>query len=178
MSIKVLLVRDVEKAPAGEKGSAGTQRLGWLGDVVEVSEGYARNYLIPQGLATIPTEDNLRSLAKEKARGAERRIEERGRLESAAAAVEGAEAVIASKANEAGVLFGSVSAEQIAANLRAQGFEVADEVVSLPERIKQVGSSQVTLRFAEDLSAVVTVVVVAEGAALEENTDGDSEGGN
>ena len=148
--MKVLLCQDVKS-------------LGWLGDVVEVSAGYARNYLLPQGLAKPATEGNLRAIAKEKARRAEQRISQRKRLEEAAAAVEGAEAVVSARANEQGVLFGSVGAAEIAANLRQLGFEVADEVVQLPEHIKNVGTHTVTLKFADDLTAQVTVVVVAEG---------------
>ena len=151
--MKVLLVADVGK-------------LGWLGDVVEVSTGYARNYLLPQGLAKIPSEANLKSIAREKGRGAEARIEQRERLAAAAKAVEGAEAVIAARANEQGLLFGSVTAGQIATNLREQGFEVADEVVQLAEHIKQVGTHQVKLEFAEDLAATVSVVVVAAGGDI------------
>ena len=147
MSVKVLLCEDVDK-------------LGWLGDVVEVAEGYARNYLIPSGLGMLPTDANLKSLADEKARRAQQRINDRKRLESAAEAVDGAEAVIAAKANEQGHLFGSVTASQVAANLREQGFEVADEVVRLDGHIKEVGTSQATLKFADDLTAVVNVVVV------------------
>jgi len=146
--MKVLLVADVEK-------------LGWLGDVVQVSTGHARNYLLPQGLAVVPTKENLRSLAEEKKKRAGQRIQARTKLEETAAAVEAAEAVIAAKANEQGHLFGSVGGRQIAENLREQGFEVADEVVQLPEHIKQVGTSQVRLKFADDLTATITVVVVA-----------------
>lgn len=148
--MKVLLCEDVKN-------------LGWLGDIVEVNTGYARNYLIPQGLAKPATEGNIRVLAKEKAGRAEQRVRDRRRLEEAAAAVEGAEAVLAAKANEQGVLFGSVGAGDIAANLREQGFAVADELVELEENIKHVGSSQVALKFAKDLAATVTVVVVAAG---------------
>ena len=154
--MKILLCQDVE-------------RLGWLGDVVEVSTGYARNYLLPQGLAMVPTEVNLKSLAEEKARRAEQRMRDRKRLEEAAAAVEAAEAVVAAKANEQGHLFGSVGGREIAANLREQGFEVADEFVQLAEHIKQVGTSQVTLKFAEDLTATVNVVVVAAGEDVNRN---------
>ncbi len=149
--MKVLLCEDVKK-------------LGWLGDIVEVSSGYARNYLIPQGLATVATEANIKALAKEKAKRAAERMQERERLEAAAKAVDGAEAVIAAKANEQGHLFGSVGPADIAANLREQGFEVADDVVWMDENIKQVGTSQVTLRFAEDLTATVNVVVVSADA--------------
>ncbi len=147
--MKVLLCQDVKL-------------LGWLGDVVEVNAGYARNYLLPQGLAKPAIEANLRAIAKEKARRAEQRITQRKRLEEAAAAVEGAEAVLAARANEQGVLFGSVSAGEIAGNLREQGFEVANEVVQLPEHMKNVGTHSVTLKFADDLTAQVNVVVVAE----------------
>jgi large subunit ribosomal protein L9 len=146
--VKVLLVEDVNK-------------LGWLGDVVEVNEGYARNYLLPQGLARPATDTNIRAIADEKVRRAEVRLAERKHLEQACAAVDGAEAVIASKANEQGHLFGSVTERHIAENLRAQGFAVADEVVRLPEHIKQVGGYQVRLKFAEGLTATVNVVVVA-----------------
>ncbi len=148
--IKVLLVDDVES-------------LGWLGDVIEVNAGYARNYLLPQGLAVVPTEANLKSLADEKANRAEQRLHDKKRLESAAAAVEGAEAVVAATANEQGHLFGSVGKAQIAANLREQGFEVSDSVVQLHENIKEVGTSEVTLKFIDDLKVKISVVVVASG---------------
>ncbi len=153
--MKVLLVEDVDK-------------LGWLGDVVEVTSGYARNYLFPQGLAKTATEANIKAIAGEKANRAEVRLVERKRLEEACAAVDGAEAVIASKANKQGHLFGSVTERHIAENLRAQGFAVADEVVQLPEHIKQTGSYQVKLRFADNLAATVNVVVVSEGASSAE----------
>jgi len=138
------------------------KRLGWLGDIVEVNDGYARNYLLPQGLAKVATEANIRAIADDKAKRAEQRISERERRQEVTKSVEGAEAVLAAKANEQGILFGSITASQIAENLRAQGFTVADEVVQLPEHIKQVGTHAVTLRFDNDLTAQVTVVVVPE----------------
>ena len=147
--MKVLLCEDVKK-------------LGWLGDVVEVKEGYARNYLLPQGLAKVATEANIKSIAQEKGKRAEQRLQERRRLEKAAEAVNGAEAVLAARANEQGVLFGSITEAMIGANLRAQGFEVADEIVKLPEHIKQLGTHEVALRFADDVTATVRVVVVPE----------------
>jgi len=148
--MKVLLVTDIKV-------------LGWLGDVVEVSEGYARNYLLPQGLANVVTEANLKAIAEEKKRRAEQRKLGRKRLEEVAAAVEGAEAVLAAKANEQGVLFGSVTPSDIAGNLREQGFEVPDDVVAMGGHIKEVGTHSVSLKFAPDLAATVSVVVVAAG---------------
>jgi large subunit ribosomal protein L9 len=160
--MKVLLCEDIKK-------------LGWLGDIVEVNEGYARNYLLPQGLAKVATEGNIRSLAKEKTKRAEQRLQERRRLEKAAQAVNGAEAVVSAKANEQGILFGSVTEPMIAANLREQGFEVADEIVKLPEHIKQVGTHEVTLRFADDVTAMVRVVVVAEKVEAEAGAQAQAE---
>ncbi len=156
--MRVLLCEDIKK-------------LGWFGDVVEVSVGYARNYLLPQGLAVVPTEANLKALAEQASSRAGARASERARLQELAAAVEGAEAVVAARANEAGVLFGSVKPSDIAGNLREQGFEVADEVVQLPEHIKQVGTHSVKLAFAGDLTATVNVVVVARQEETNEPTD-------
>ena len=148
--MKVLLVTDIK-------------RLGWLGDVVEVSEGYARNYLLPQGLANVVTEANLKAIAEEKKRRAEQRKLGRERLEEVAAAVEGAEAVLAAKASATGRLFGSVTPSDIAGNLREQGFEVPDDVVAMGGHIKEVGTHSVSLKFAPDLAATVSVVVVPLG---------------
>ena len=155
MSVKVLLCEDIRK-------------LGWFGDIVEVADGYARNYLIPQGLAIAPTESNIRSLEDEKARRSEKRIKERKRIEEVAEKVEGAEAVIVAKANEQGHLFGSVTARDIADNLRQQGFEVANEIVQIQGHIKEVGEHWVTLDYAEDINVDVKVTVVPEGQETEE----------
>ncbi len=156
--MKVLLKEDIQK-------------LGWFGDVVEVNNGYARNYLLPQGLAAEVNDDNVRALAEEKAKRAEHRIKERKRLEEAAKTVDGAEAVIAAKANEQGHLFGSITENMIASNLRAQGFTVADEVVKIAEHIKVVGTHSVKLKFADGVVASVNVVVVPEKQEASENTE-------
>ncbi len=196
--MKVLLLKDVDKAhrPAGHGGESWHgEKLGWVGSVVEVSDGYARNYLFPQGLAVEATEDNIRSVAKEKARHEEMRKTERERLEQIVKAVEGAEVVIAAQANEQGHLFGSVGVKDIAANLREQrllplapenehkaerskifgavfyeddSLRISDRVVQLISPIKQVGQSKVPLKFAEDLTAEVEVVVVSEGQDVNE----------
>jgi large subunit ribosomal protein L9 len=158
--MKILLCEDITK-------------LGWLGDVVEVNTGYARNYLLPQGLAKVANDASIRAIAEEKAKRAEQRINDGRRLENAAKAVEGAEAVVAAKANEQGHLFGSVTERQIAANLRAQGFEVADDIVQLPEHIKEVGTHAVTLKYAENVTATVNVVVVPEQQEDDPEADAD-----
>jgi large subunit ribosomal protein L9 len=152
--MKVLLISDVKK-------------LGWLGDVVEVADGYARNYLLTHGLAKLATDANVKAIARTKAQRAEQRHLERRQFEKVAKAVNDAEVVIAAAANEQGHLFGSVFRHEIAENLRAQGFEVADDTVELTEHIKQVGTYRVGLWFDNDLKAAVSVVVVPEGADVE-----------
>ena len=152
--MKVLLCEDVAD-------------LGWFGDVVEVRDGYARNYLLPQGVATVPTEANVKSLADEKVKRAEFRKLTFEKLEQVASAVEGAEAVVAAKANEQGHLFGSVSERDIATNLREQGFEVSDEMVRLDGHIKEVGTHEVALKISAELTAKVSVVVVSQDEKVE-----------
>ncbi len=152
--MKVLLCEDVEN-------------LGWFGDVVDVKDGYARNYLLPQGVGTVPTEANIKSMADEKAKRAGFRKVALAKLEQVASAVEGAEAVLAAKANEQGHLFGSVSERDIAANLREQGFEVSDGMVRLDGHIKEVGTHEVTLRIAAELTAKISVVVVSQDEKVE-----------
>jgi large subunit ribosomal protein L9 len=151
--MKVLLCEDVE-------------RLGYLGEIVEVTDGYARNFLLPQNKAVVPTEANIKSLAEAKARNAEKRKLALEKLEQVAEAVGGAEVVLAAKANEQGHLFGSVNEHDIADNLRKQGFEVSDDMVKLAEHIKQVGTHEVTLKISPELTAGVNVVVVSEDQAV------------
>ena len=152
--MKVLLCQDVEK-------------LGWLGDIVEVKDGYARNYLLPYSVAVIPNEANVKSLADAKARNAAGRKIAQEKLGGIAEAVEGAEAVVAAKANEQGHLFGSVGEHDIASNLRDQGFEISDNMVKLSEHIKEVGTHEVKLKVGADLFATVNVVVVSQDETIE-----------
>jgi len=152
--MKVLLCQDVEK-------------LGWLGDIVEVKEGFARNYLMPQRLAIPATDANIKSLADEKAKRAEQRNLEQERVAAAAKAVNNAQVIIAAKANEQGHLFGSVTGSDIAANLRGQGFDVHDNVVHLAEHIKEIGTYDVTLKYSTEVTALVKVVVVSQDETVE-----------
>jgi large subunit ribosomal protein L9 len=158
--MKVLLCEDVEK-------------LGWYGDVVDVKESYARNYLLPQRMAIVPSEAKIKAMANEKAKRAEQRQITIDNLKKASQAVNGAEAVIAAKANEQGHLFGSVTESQIATNLRQQGYEVADKHVRLDEHIKDVGQHTVKIEFAANITAVVKVTVVPEGLGVEVPDDSE-----
>ena len=159
--MKVLLSQDVDK-------------LGWIGDVVEVKAGYARNYLIPYSIAIVPTEGNIKAMAKAKAKGVEERKLARVQLEKVVEAVEGAEVVVSAKANEQGHLFGSVTAREIGENLREQGFEIKDAMVQA-DHIKEVGTHQVTLKVAADLIAAISVVVVSQDETVESNEEDNDE---
>ena len=152
--MKILLCEDVES-------------LGYLGDVVEVKNGYARNYLLPQGVGVVPTDANIKSLADAKAAASAERRVAHDRLAQVVEAVEGAEVVVASKANEQGHLFGSVSQREIADNLRGQGFEITDDMVRIGEHIKEVGTHEVAVRVAAELSTTISVVVVSQDETVE-----------
>ena len=153
--MKVLLVEDIDK-------------LGWLGDVVDVKNGYARNFLLPQGLAVIPSESNIKSLADEKARRAETRRLEREEKERLTAALENAEVTVTAKANEQGHLFGSVAEREIAEDLRQQGFAIKDEMVQMPSgHLKEVGTHEVTVRIAGDLRQTIRVIVKSQDETID-----------
>ena len=159
--MKLLLVEDVEM-------------LGWLGDIVNVKSGYARNYLEPQGLAVVPTKKSIESLAEEKASRAKTRQLEYEQKEQLASSIEGAEVVLAAKANDLGHLFGSVAERDVAENLRQQGFAVQDAMVRMPDgHIKDLGTHELTIRITPDLKSTVRVVVVSQDEtvdAIEEQT--------
>jgi large subunit ribosomal protein L9 len=145
--MKVLLHADVPK-------------LGHFGDVVEVAEGYGRNYLLPQRLAVEPTSANVKAIQEERARQAEVRRLAREELLKVAEKVKGAQVTIVARANEQGHLFGSVTEETIAAALREQGFEVQNKHVVMNEHFRMLGSYDVKLRFDVDIEVDVKVGVV------------------
>ena len=153
--MKLLLIEDVEM-------------LGWLGDIVDVKAGHARNYLVPQGLAVFPTQASIDALADEKARRASSRQLEYEQKEQLVSSIEGAEVVLAAKANELGHLFGSVAERDIAENLRQQGFAIKDAMVRMPDgHIKDLGTHDITVRITPDLKAFVSVVVVSQDETVD-----------
>jgi large subunit ribosomal protein L9 len=138
------------------------KHVGRVGDVVEVSAGYARNYLLPQGLAAEPTPGNVKKI---EARRKEIERQERERREQQAALIkqlEGVEVTLERKANERGHLFGSVSATDIAKALQTQGFNINPDDVNLPGKLDRIEKYTVTIRFAEDLATDVKVWVAPD----------------
>src|SRR5438874_11310985 len=138
------------------------KNVGRVGDVVEVSPGYARNYLLPRDLAVEPTAGNVKKI-EERRKEIERM--ERERRDQQAALIkqlEGVEVTLERRANEQGHLFGSVSATDIAKALQSQGFNIEPEDVNLPGKLDRIDTYQVAIRFAEDLAADVKVWVAPD----------------
>src|SRR5205085_9531250 len=130
---------------------------GRVGDIVEVSPGYARNYLLPRDRAVQPTPNNVK---KVEARRQEIERQERERREQQAAMIkqlEGVEVTLERRANERGHLFGSVSATDIAKALQAQGFNIEAEDIYLPGKLDQINNYTVNVKFADDLAAEIKV---------------------
>jgi len=142
--------------------------LGIVGDIVDVNEGYARNFLLPKRLATEPTQTNVRRLAEARRQAEEELARERAMLESIAKAIEGLEVTIHARANEDGVLYGSVGRKEIAAAIAEEGHHVAPEQIQLHQPIRHLDNLEVEIRFASDLHCTVKVWVVREKTSEED----------
>jgi large subunit ribosomal protein L9 len=137
------------------------ENLGRSGDLVRVKPGYARNYLIPRGLASPATHGNVAKIEHEKrvavARAAKLRQEAQGRAAGLAAVT----VEIAAQAGDNNKLFGSVGARDIAQALAAKGVEVDRKKILLAEPIKELGEHEVPIKLGYDVQATVKVRVVA-----------------
>lgn len=140
--------------------------LGKKGDLVEVAEGYARNFLIPRGLAKVANESNLRALRAEQSQAAAKAQRELEEAKRVAAELEKAPIAIAGKTGGAGRLFGSVTAQDIAAAVKAKtGVQLDKRKIQLDEPIKALGTYRVPVRVHPQVEAVLTVQVVEAGDA-------------
>ena len=136
--------------------------LGKAGEMVRVKPGYARNYLLPHGLAYEATEGNKKRIAAEsKARGV-RQQSERAGAEREAATLAGVQLRLVGKAGDEGKLFGSITAQDIAEELGRQGHQVDRRRIELEHPIKTLGEHTVSVRLHADVHAEVRVSVVAE----------------
>ena len=148
------------------------QNLGIVGDTVNVSAGYARNYLLPQRLATEPTELNIRRLAGARKVAEQEVARERARMEEAAKRLEGVEITVSARANEEGVLYGSVGRREIVAALAEEGHVVLLDHVALPAPIRRLDTVLVDVRFAADLHSQIKVWVVREKTGEGDDAEG------
>jgi len=138
--------------------------LGSVGTVVEVTRGYARNFLIPQGKALEATAGNLALMEQTKGKWVQAVEQEQEEARALAARLQGVSVTIAQRVGEAERLYGSVTTAMIAAALEGQGIEVDRKQLELEEPIKKLGTYEIPVRLAPEIMAQITVEVVSEGA--------------
>ena len=137
--------------------------LGALGDVVKVKDGYARNFLIPQGKAKRATESNLKVFEAKRAELEKAQADQLAQAQERGAKLEGLMVQISQKAGVDGRLFGSVTNVYIVEALQKQGFEVERAQVRMPSGpIKQIGDSAITVALHTDVVVNITVSVLGE----------------
>ncbi len=145
--MKVILREDVDK-------------LGRMGDLVSVADGYARNFLLPRNLAALATTKNIKSLEHEKRVIADRLKKEKMAAEEEAKKVGAISVSITVQVGEEGKLFGSVTSKDIADAIAAQGVEIDKRMIQLEKPIKEIGTFMVPVKVHHDVTAQVKVEVV------------------
>jgi large subunit ribosomal protein L9 len=136
--------------------------LGSVGDIVKVKPGFARNYLLPRGLAVVADKRNIRVLEHQKRVVADKRERDRKRAQGAAERLSNIRLTIKARAGEEGKLFGSVTNLDIERALVAQGLSVERRRIRLEEPIKSIGEHTVPIHLGVGIDAKVTVIVEAE----------------
>jgi large subunit ribosomal protein L9 len=147
--LKIILMQDIAA-------------LGAMGVVVDVANGYARNYLIPQGLAKEANKGNLAQVEKAKAKYLQSKAQAQETVQAQAALLAGVSVSIAQRVGEEERLYGSVTAAMITEALAAKGFEIDRKQLDLEEPIKKLGTYEVAVRLAPEVKAMISVEVVAE----------------
>jgi large subunit ribosomal protein L9 len=142
--------------------------LGIIGDVVKVKPGYARNYLLPRGLAEPADRRNLKQLEHHKRVIAAKKARERGTHEELARQISVVALAIEARAGKGGKLFGSVTNIDIQRLLAEKGFEIDRRRIELRDPIKEIGEFQVSIRVGQDVTTKVVLAVTPLGGALEE----------
>lgn len=138
------------------------QDLGYKDDVVDVKDGYGRNYLIPQGKAIIATNASLRQLEEDQKQRAHKLAKIREEAEAAAKALEGVKLTIGAKTSSTGTVFGSVNAIQIAEALQKLGHEIDRKIISIKQPVKEVGVYTAIVKFHKEVEAEIEFEVVSE----------------
>lgn len=138
------------------------KNIGRVGDVVEVSAGYARNYLLPQDLAVVPTAGNVKKVEAIRQEILRKERELRDQQETLLKQLAGVEVTLERKCNEQGHLYGAVSATDIAKALQAQGFNVQPDDINLSGRMDHVDTYLAKVRFADDLATDIKVWVAPD----------------
>ena len=137
--------------------------LGQAGATVDVAAGHARNYLIPRGLAQEATRENLERIGAENAKQAREEARRRQQAADAAARLEGRTVVVKARAGDSGRLFGSITAQDVAAAITQQfGVQVDRRRLEVPETLKTLGEHAAEVRLYPGISARITVLIERE----------------
>ena len=144
------------------------EHLGERGACVEVKPGYARNYLLPQGLAYLDTPGNRRLFEQQQNRWQEMDLKRRSAAEAVQASMKGIELLFERRAGEKNVLFGSVTSADIGRELVEKGFEIDKRRVHLDDVIKELGSFEAVVNIHRDINVTIPVHVVRPGGTVED----------
>ncbi|MCS7215187.1 MAG: 50S ribosomal protein L9 [Thermodesulfovibrio sp.] len=136
--------------------------LGRAGQIINVKDGYARNYLLPRGLALVADEKNLKVLEYQRKKFEEEAKKKRQDAESIAERLSALELTIKAKAGEDQKLFGSITAKDIAEVLQKEGFSVDKRQINIIEPIKRLGEHEVEVKLLPNVNAKLKINVVAE----------------
>lgn len=136
--------------------------LGRPGDVKDVADGYAKNFLLPRGLAAEASAGELKRVAQERATARSKRDRQHADAEQVAARLGETALVFKLKVGPQGKAFGSITERDIAAELKEQGFDVAHERIHLEEPLRSLGPHQVEIRLLPDVRAKLTVAIESE----------------
>ena len=139
------------------------EKVGRRGDIVKVKDGFARNFLLPRGLGMPVTAANKAMIEKEKKAHEARLAKEKAEFESLAARISGLRFVAPRKVGENEMLYGSVTASDIAEFLKAKGIEIDKRKVQLDEPIKHLGEHEVKVKLHPEVLASVRLLVTKEG---------------
>jgi large subunit ribosomal protein L9 len=137
--------------------------VGGRGEVVKVKAGYARNYLLPQGFATLATKGNVKQIEQERSSLLKKAAIERATAEAQREQMENISLSFERKAGDHGTLFGSVTSMDIADALKAKGYEIDRKRISLRDAIKETGEYTVNVKLHREVTLAVPVTVSAEG---------------
>ena len=140
--------------------------LGEAGELVSVKPGYARNYLVPRGLATLATESNVKELEHHRRAIAEKVEKAAKEMKAEKKAIEKVKLSVEAQAGEEGKLFGSVTAINIADLLAEQGVTVDRRKIDLKEPIKTVGDHKIPIKLHREVTAEISLTVTAAGAPV------------
>jgi len=133
-----------------------------MGQILDVADGFARNYLVPRGLAMEANVKNVKSLEHAKRVVQEKAKKIKSQAQDLSTRIAGVTVVIKSKAGEEGKLFGSVTTMDIAEQLKNEGFDIDKKKISLDEPIKRLGTYTVNIKLHSEVSTPVQVEVIEE----------------